>query len=91
MGNFKSDLYRKGVAELLAAYKEMECGISLKMHFLHSHLDFFPENLGAVSDEQDERFHQDIQAMEERYKGIWNEGMMGDYCWMLHRDDANYP
>ena len=26
--------------------------MSLKMHFLHSHLDFFPPNLGAVSDEQ---------------------------------------
>ena len=64
---------------------------SLKMHFLPSHLDFFPENLGEVSDEQGERFRQDIQAMEERYKGVWNEGMMGDYCWMLYRDDANHP
>ena len=91
MGNVKSNSYQEGVAELLAAYKEMGCRMSLKMHFLHSHLDFFPENLGAVSDEQGERFHQDIQAMEERYKGIWNEGMMGDYCWMLYRDDANHP
>jgi len=24
---------------------------SLKIHFLHSHLDFFPDNLGATSDE----------------------------------------
>ena len=71
--------------------KEMGCRMSLKMHFLHSHLDFFPENLGAVSDDKGERFHQDVQAMEERYKGVWNEGMMVDYCWMLHRDDANYP
>ena len=46
----------------------MGCRMSLKMHFLHSHLDLFPENLGAVSDEQGERLHQDIQAMEERYK-----------------------
>ena len=68
--NIKSISYQKGVAELLAAYKEMGCRMSLKMHFLHSHLDFFPENLGAVSDEQSERFHQDIQAIEERYKGF---------------------
>ena len=54
--------------------------MSLKVHFLHSHLDFFPTNLGAVSDEQGEQFHQDIQAMEARYHGFWNEGMMGDYC-----------
>jgi DNA-binding ferritin-like protein len=32
--------------------------MSLKVHFLHSHLDFFPENLGEVSDEQGERFQQ---------------------------------
>ena len=57
----------------------MGCRMSFKMHFLHSHLGFFPENLGAVSDEQSERFHQDIQAIEERYKGVWNEGIMGDY------------
>ena len=63
--------------------------MSLKMHFLHSHLEFFPENLGAVSDEQGERFHQDIQAME-RYKGVWNEGMMSDYRWMLYRDDPTH-
>ena len=25
--------------------------MSLKVHYLDSHLDFFPENLGAVSDE----------------------------------------
>ena len=91
MGNFKLNLYQEGVAELLAAYKEMGCRMSSKMHFLHSQLKFFPENLGAVSDEQGEKFHQDIQAMEERYKGVWNKGMMSDYCWMLYCDDANYP
>jgi len=36
---------------------------------LESHLDFFPENLGKVSDEHGERFHQDILAMEKRYQG----------------------
>ena len=70
LGNFKSFLYQEGVAELLAAYKEMGCRMSLKMHFHYSHLEFFPEILGAVSDDQDERFCQDIQAMEERYQGV---------------------
>ena len=69
----------------------MGCHMSLKMLFLHSHLEFFPENLGAVGDEQCEKFHQDIQSMEERYKGVWNEGIMGDDCWVLYCDDANHP
>ena len=58
------------IAELPAAYKEMGCRMLLKLGFLHSHLEFFPENLGAVNDQQDERFHQDIQAMEKRYQGV---------------------
>jgi len=39
--------------------------MSLKIHFLESQLDFFPENLGEVSDEHGERFHQNIMAMEK--------------------------
>ena len=89
LGNVRSPSFESGVEDLLDAYKEMRCRLSLKMHFLHSHLDFFQENLGAVSDEQGERFHQDIQSMEARYQGFWNEGMMGDYCWMLYRDEPN--
>uniref|UniRef100_A0A0B6YLP8 Uncharacterized protein n=1 Tax=Arion vulgaris TaxID=1028688 RepID=A0A0B6YLP8_9EUPU len=40
--------------------------ISLKMHFLDSHVDFSPDNLGSVSDEHKERFHQGILKMVER-------------------------
>jgi hypothetical protein len=43
--------------------------MSLNIHFLHSHLNFFPQNFGAVSDEQEKRFHQDILMMEKRTKG----------------------
>ena len=42
--------------------------MSLKVHFLHSHLPFFHENLGAVSDEHGERFHQDIAVIERGLK-----------------------
>ena len=89
-GNIMSSLFQEGVENLFKTYKEMGCHMSLKVHFLHSHLDFFPANLGAVSDEQGEQFHQDIQAIEARYQGFWYEGMMGDYCWMLYRDDQSH-
>ncbi|GFW68345.1 uncharacterized protein TNCV_2263341 [Trichonephila clavipes] len=62
--------------------------MSVKVHFLHSHLDYFSENLGAVSEEQGERFHQDIKEMERRYQGRWNVNMMADYCWMLKRKNS---
>ena len=43
--------------------------MSIKVHFLDNHLERFPENLGDFSEEQGERFHQDIKVMEERYQG----------------------
>jgi len=60
--------------------------MSLKIHFLDSHLDFFPDNLGAVSDEHGERFHQDISALEKGYQGQRSARMLSDYCWMMKRD-----
>jgi len=59
--------------------------MSLKIHFLQSHLDFF-------SDEHGERFHQDIMAMEKWYQGKWTSSMLADNCWTLKMDvpDAKY-
>ena len=65
---------------------------SLQIHFLQSHSDFFPENLGDVSDKHSDGFHQDIMATEKRYQGKWTSNMLADYCWTLKRDvpDAKY-
>jgi len=38
--------------------------MSLKLHFPHSHLDFFPEHTGAISDEHFKSTHQDISQIE---------------------------
>ena len=70
--------------------------MSIKVHFLHSHLEkfgenlkiWFPENLGALSDEQGERFHEDVKEMEERYQGRWDAVMLADYCWSIKRDSV---
>ncbi|UYV83653.1 hypothetical protein LAZ67_23001902 [Cordylochernes scorpioides] len=66
----KVENYRDIVIDLLLSYKALRCNMSLNIHFLHSHLDSFPDNLGAVSDEHGERFHQDISSVEKRYQGV---------------------
>jgi hypothetical protein len=86
LGNNKSPNYSQLIEELIEAYRVMGCNMSLKIHFLHSHLDFFPPNLGDVSDEHGERFHKDISTMEKRYQGKWNPNMLADYCWTLVRE-----
>ena len=51
------------VENLLQFYERLDVTCLLKVHFLHSHLDFFPENCGAVSDKYEERFHQEISTI----------------------------
>ena len=92
LGNTRVPNYQAYIEKLLKSYEDMGCRMSLKIHFLHSHLNFFRPNLGAVSDEHGERFHQDITKMESNYQGKWNPSMMGDFSWMVLRDipDAKY-
>jgi hypothetical protein len=78
LGNNKADDYQENVERLLQSYEAMGCNM---IHFLHSNLDFFPQNLGSVSDEHGQRFHQDIAVMQKRYQGKWSANMLSDYCW----------
>ena len=64
-------------------FQEMGVKMSLKIHFLHSHLDIFPRDLGKISDEHGEKFHQTIQTIEKRYSGRADERLMADFCWFL--------
>ena len=86
LGNHRSDNYKELIENLLESYQTLGCNMSLKIHFLHSHLDFFPPNCGEVSDEHGERFHQEMAEMEKRYQGRWSTSMLADYCWTAIRE-----
>ncbi|GBN14787.1 hypothetical protein AVEN_206984-1 [Araneus ventricosus] len=79
VGNKKAENYIVG--DMVKCFRVIDCNMSLKLHFLDSHLDFFPQNLGAISDEHGERFHQDISMFEKRFNGRWNRSMLAEYCW----------
>ena len=86
MGNHSHEQYANMVDDMLKAYEQLGARMFLKMYFLHSHLDFFSPNLGKLSDEQAEKFHQDISVIEGRYQGRFDVNMMGDFCWYLQRE-----
>ena len=50
--------------------------------FLATRLD----NYRDYSEEQGEKFHQDIRKMKERYQGRCDINILSDYCWCLKRD-----
>ena len=72
LGDKKASNYKELVKELVDSYHALGCNMSIKIHYLRDHLDRFPDNLVDLSDQQGERFHQDIKVMEHRYQGRWN-------------------
>ena len=83
LGNKKNDNYKEIVDELLLSLRGLRCRMSIELHYLHSHLDKFPDNLGNVSEAQGKRFHQDIKVMEDRYQDRWDSHIISkkqSYC-----------
>ena len=65
LGNIRAESYKELNEDMLSLYHKLGCNMSLKIHMLHSHLDFFSNNCGIVCDEHGERFHQEIATMEK--------------------------
>ena len=42
LGNHRAEQYVQLMDNIIKADQQMGCRMSLKIHFLHSHLDFFP-------------------------------------------------
>ncbi|GBM69575.1 hypothetical protein AVEN_219204-2-1, partial [Araneus ventricosus] len=57
LGNDKAENYTDLVEGMLALFHDIGYNMSLKIHFLDSHLNFFPDNCGQVSDEHGGCFH----------------------------------
>ena len=60
--------------------------MSLKMHFLHSHLDSLHVSCVAKRDAQGVPSYQDISKMENTYKGKRSAPIFVDYCWKLKKN-----
>ena len=58
LGKFKAENYKELVENMLFNFRDIGANMSIKIHYLFSHLDCFPTNLGDYSNEQGERFHR---------------------------------
>ena len=68
LGNRRVANFEEILQNMLDAYQHLGANMNIKVHFLHNYLNRFPANCGDVSDEQGERFHQDIKEKETRYE-----------------------
>lgn len=69
------------VDNLLYYFEKINASMTLKLHFMHFHLDTFLAQLPQESDEQGERFHQVTMPMEKRFKGKKLDALLAEVCW----------
>ena len=63
LGNTKASSYRNLVDVMLQSFQALVTRMSIKLYYLFSHLDYFPEKLDDVCEEKGKRFHQDIRTI----------------------------
>ena len=89
LGNKKARNHDDPVGNMLSAFHDLGCKMSIKVQLLFSHLNKFPDNLGAVNDKQEEKFHYNLMVLKECFQeGRWDCHMLADYCWSIKCD---YP
>jgi len=71
-GNHKAENYREIASKMLKYFQAVKCNLSLKLHFLHSRPEFFPQSLGDFSDKHGDRYHQHTAMTEKLFVGRWN-------------------
>ena len=67
--NTKTRNYWNLVDVMIQNFQALGATMTIKLHYLLSYLDYFPENLGDASKEQEDRFHQDIRTMKLSHDG----------------------
>lgn len=68
LGKRRSENYQTAVQNMLIHFEELGVNMSLKIHFLHYHLNIIENQRATESDEQGERYHQVALPFEKRYK-----------------------
>lgn len=67
LGKNRSENYEASVQKMLGSFQRIGVNMSLKIHLLHHHLNYFRVQSSTESDEQGERYHQIAMPFERRY------------------------
>jgi len=54
----------------------------ITVHYFCNHLDYFPSKLRDISEEQGEKYHQDISIKEGRYQERWYSTVFPNLFWL---------
>jgi len=82
LANIRAENYKELIEDMLSLYHKRICNMSLKIHMLHFHWNFFPDNCGMVRDERVEIFIRKLQ----RWRNDIRKSRL--QWWQLHKQQA---
>jgi len=68
LGNIRAENYKELIEDMLSLHHKLGCNMSLMIHMLHSHLDFFLDNCGMFSGEHGELIVRKLQRWRKDIK-----------------------
>lgn len=72
LGNYKTKNYVELLINMIScfrgSFRDFGRKISMMVNYIHSYLHCFPENLDNISEEQGEKFHQNIKTVDDFYQ-----------------------
>ena len=86
IGNFRAQNWKSYVDNMLQSFEKINVNMSLKIHFLHYHQDYFDRQLPSESDEHGERFHQVSAQLEHWYSGKRLNSLLVDLYWNMQSE-----
>ena len=86
--NNKTRNYAELVNNMLVAFRNLGCNISVKLHNIFSHMDRFPENLGSMSDEQGGEIPSGPERDGDQVSGLLGHSHDG---WLLLESEERPP
>jgi len=87
LGNIRAENYKE-LIEDMSLYHKLGCNMSLKMHMFHSHLDFFPDNCGMVTNWHGELY---MRKLRRRRKDIRKRGPLPSWLTAAGRSSETLP
>jgi len=70
LGNIRAENYKELIEDVLSLYHKLGCNVSLKIHMIHSHLDYYPDTCGMFSDEHGELLIRKLQRWRKDIREV---------------------
>ena len=83
LGRANPEPFQQKLNRMYQHFESIGVRMSVKMHYLRSHVNLFQSDLKNISDQHGERVHQTIAIFEKRFShSTYIANMLADFLWI---------